>query len=72
MTQRNPLVTFTGVQKTYDGRILVVRELLLETPDGQRTAPLTPGQSYTRSVGVQHNVINPTSQEVVFIEIEMR
>lgn len=47
-------------------------ELLLETPDGQRTAPLTPGQSYTRSMGVQHNVINPTSQEVVFIEIEMR
>jgi mannose-6-phosphate isomerase-like protein (cupin superfamily) len=45
---------------------------LLETAEGNRTAPLTPGQSYTRSVGVEHNVINPTSQEVVFIEIEMR
>ncbi len=47
-------------------------ELLLETPDGNRTAQLTPGQSYTRNVGVEHNVINPTGHEVVFVEIEMR
>jgi mannose-6-phosphate isomerase-like protein (cupin superfamily) len=47
-------------------------ELLLETAKCNRTAPLTPGQSHTRSVSVEHNVINPTSQEVVFIEIEMR
>ena len=47
-------------------------ELLLETPDGQRTASLMPGQSYTRNVGVEHNVINPTGHEVVFVEIEMR
>jgi beta-alanine degradation protein BauB len=47
-------------------------ELLLETADGPRTAPLIKGQSYTRNVGVEHNVINPTGHEVVFIEIEMR
>ncbi|MCB4364727.1 cupin domain-containing protein [Hydrogenophaga taeniospiralis] len=47
-------------------------ELLLETPEGHRTSPLTPGQSYTRNVGVEHNVINPTQHEVVFVEIEMR
>lgn len=47
-------------------------ELLLETPEGHRTAALTPGQSYTRNVGVEHNVINPTGHEVVFVEIEMR
>lgn len=47
-------------------------ELLLETPDGNRTAPLAAGQSYTRNVGVEHNVINPTAQEVVFVEIEVR
>ena len=47
-------------------------ELLLETPEGPRTAPLTPGQSYTRHVGVEHNVINPTAHEVVFVEIELR
>ena len=47
-------------------------ELLLETPEGNRTAPLTPGQSYTRNVGVEHNVINDTAHEIVFIEIEIR
>ena len=47
-------------------------ELLLETPEGNRTSPLVPGQSYTRQVGVEHNVINPTGHEVVFVEIEMR
>ena len=47
-------------------------ELLLETPEGNRTSPRVPGQSYTRQVGVEHNVINPTGHEVVFVEIEMR
>lgn len=47
-------------------------ELLLEMPEGNRTAPLVPGQSYTRQVGVKHNVINPTDHEVVFVEIELR
>jgi beta-alanine degradation protein BauB len=47
-------------------------ELLLETAEGNRTAPLTMGQSYTRNEGVEHNVINPTEHEIVFIEIEMR
>lgn len=47
-------------------------ELLLEMADGKRTAPLTPGQSYTREEGVEHNVINPTEHEVVFVEIELR
>lgn len=46
--------------------------LTLETPEGVKLAPLTPGQSYTRSVGVEHNVINDTAHEIVFIEIEMR
>lgn len=47
-------------------------ELLLETPDGPMTVALVAGRSYARSVGVQHNVINPTEHEVVFIEIEVR
>ena len=47
-------------------------ELFLETPDGNFTVPLTLGQSYNRNVGVEHNVINPTEQEVVFVEIEVR
>jgi len=47
-------------------------ELLLETPEGNRTAPLVAGQSYTRRIGVEHNVINNSAHEVVFIEIEIR
>lgn len=47
-------------------------ELLLETPEGQKTVPLVAGQSYARTIGVRHNVINPTSHEVVFVEIEVR
>ena len=47
-------------------------ELTLETPEGQRKAPLVAGQSYTRQTGVEHNVINDTAHEIVFIEVEMR
>ncbi|NDP39560.1 MAG: cupin [Rhodoferax sp.] len=46
-------------------------ELLLETPEGQMIAPLVAGQSYARTVGVQHNVVNSSSHEVVFVEIEV-
>jgi beta-alanine degradation protein BauB len=47
-------------------------ELLLETPQGEVRAPLVAGKSYTRQIGVEHNVINNTDHEVVFIEIELR
>nr|WP_294864441.1 cupin domain-containing protein [uncultured Pseudogulbenkiania sp.] len=47
-------------------------ELLLETPDGERRAALVPGQSYTRLIGTEHNVINPCAHEVAFIEIELK
>jgi len=47
-------------------------ELLLETPEGNRTAALVAGRSYTRRIGVEHNVINNSAHEVVFIEIEIR
>jgi quercetin dioxygenase-like cupin family protein len=47
-------------------------ELLLETPEGQQTAPLVTGQAYSRALGVEHNVINNSAHEVVFIEIEIR
>jgi len=46
--------------------------LTLDTPEGLRQAPLTAGQAYTRQVGVEHNVINNTDAEIVFVEIEMR
>jgi len=30
------------------------------------------GKSYNRQVGVEHNVVNNTDHEVVFVEIEIR
>ena len=46
--------------------------LRLETPEGERESNLKVGQSYTRSAGVEHNVINANDHEFVFIEIELK
>jgi quercetin dioxygenase-like cupin family protein len=46
--------------------------LHLETPDGLKEFALIAGQSYTRGAGVNHNVINASTHEVVFVEIEIR
>ena len=46
--------------------------LRLETPEGEVTSQLTSGVSYFRRVGVEHNVINPSGTEFVFIEIEIK
>jgi quercetin dioxygenase-like cupin family protein len=46
--------------------------LLLETPEGERHAPLVAGQSYFRKAGVEHNVINAGEQELVFVETEIK
>ncbi len=48
-------------------------KLLLEEPGGTaRTVDLTAGKSYSRSEGVEHNVVNPNAFEFVFIEIEVK
>ena len=39
--------------------------LLLETPEGDRHA-------YFRKAGVEHNVINASAHEVVFVETEIK
>ena len=46
--------------------------LTLDTPGGAVLSPLTAGVSYTRLVGVEHNVINATASEFVFVEIELK
>ncbi|MFT0866770.1 cupin domain-containing protein [Pseudomonas sp. CAM1A] len=46
--------------------------LLLETPEGEKLAPLVAGQSYFRKAGVEHNVVNASDHEVVFIETELK
>lgn len=45
--------------------------LLLETPDGDKHATLIAGQSYFRKAGVEHNVVNASDHEVVFVETEL-
>jgi quercetin dioxygenase-like cupin family protein len=48
-------------------------KLLLEEPGGtSRTAELTAGKPYFRAEGVEHNVVNASDCEFVFIEIEMK
>ena len=46
--------------------------LLLKEGDGERYAELTAGVSYSREVGVEHNVINANEYEFVFVEVEMK
>jgi putative spermidine/putrescine transport system ATP-binding protein len=45
MTSPSALVTFTGVQKTYDGHTLVVRDLNLEIQKGEFLSLLGPSGS---------------------------
>jgi len=47
-------------------------ELLLESKEGNRTSQLRAGQSYIGLRGVEHNVVNASASEVVFIEVEIR
>ena len=46
--------------------------LLLKEGDGERYAELMAGVSYSREVGVEHNVINANDYEFVFVEVEMK
>lgn len=51
---------------------LTTGALLLETHDGEMTAELEVGVSYTRKVGVEHNVINANDYFLSFVEIELK
>ena len=51
---------------------LTTGRLLLDTPSGPASAELTAGQSYARSAGVEHDVINDNAFEFAFIEIELK
>ena len=47
-------------------------QLLIESSEGEVFSDLVAGVSYARSAGVEHNVINNTDHEFVFVEIELR
>ena len=39
---------------------------------GRTKNPVKTGQSYVRKAGVEHDVVNETAREIVFIEIELK
>ncbi|MCG6204951.1 cupin domain-containing protein [Rhodopseudomonas sp. HC1] len=50
-----------------DGTMTIV------APDGSRsTAQLQAGQSYFRKAGVEHDVLNESTAEIVFLEVELK
>jgi len=51
---------------------LTTGTLMLESADGSKTADLKLGQSYARTAGVEHNVINANAFDLAFIEIELK
>ena len=65
MTTSNALVTFTGVQKTYDGHTLVVRDLNLEIQKGEFLSLLGPsGSGKTTTLMMLAGFESPTSGEI--------
>ena len=46
--------------------------LLLEAKEGNSEAGLVEGSPYFRNAGVEHNVVNITDSELVFLEIELK
>jgi len=48
-------------------------EMTIVSPNGERSkAQLAAGKSYFRKAGVQHDVLNETATEIVFLEIELK
>jgi beta-alanine degradation protein BauB len=58
----------------YDYVVVPLTTGRLQIEDGRETrfAELTAGQSYYRSVGVEHDVINANAFEFAFIEVELK
>ena len=51
---------------------LTAGTLLAETAKGNVETELEFGQTYTRPVGVEHNIVNPTGNEFAFVEVELK
>jgi quercetin dioxygenase-like cupin family protein len=47
-------------------------ELTLLTSAGRGTGTLAAGQAYFRKAGVEHDVRNETTREIVFVEVEVK
>jgi beta-alanine degradation protein BauB len=51
---------------------LTAGRLLAETAEGSSVTDLQLGQTYARPAGVEHNIVNPGSDEFAFIEVELK
>ena len=52
---------------------MTTSEMTIVAPDGSRSkALIIRGKSYFRKAGVEHDVINETDAEIVFLEIELK
>ncbi len=52
---------------------IVAGEMTIVAPDGGRSkAQLGVGKSYFRKAGVEHDVLNETGSEIVFLEVELK
>ena len=48
-------------------------EMTIVAPGGERSkAQIATGKSYFRKAGVQHDVLNETASEIVFLEVELK
>ena len=48
-------------------------EMTIVAPNGERSkARLGAGKSYFRKAGVEHDVLNETASEIVFLEVELK
>lgn len=52
---------------------MTTSEMTIVSPDGTSSkALISRGKSYFRRAGVEHDVINETDAEIVFLEIELK
>jgi beta-alanine degradation protein BauB len=48
-------------------------EMTIVSPGGERSkAQLAAGKSYFRKAGVEHDVLNESSAEIIFLEVELK
>lgn len=51
---------------------LTAGKLLAETANGNIETQFELGQSYTRPLGVEHNIVNSGDAEFAFVEVELK
>ena len=54
------------------GTTSTARVLTAADGEGEHAFTLSAGRPYAREAGVEHNVINASAAEVVFVEIELK